>query len=96
MSRTIDEIQMRKTIGAVITADGTGERDGASRALQKIQGMTLAEYITVNFQRAGVKDIVIVAGSQEEQLKKQLKGFGVTFLQNESCEEGRSRRCWIR
>lgn len=89
MARTIDEIQMRKTIGAVITADGTGERDGASRALQKIQGMTLAEYITVNFQRAGVKDIVIVAGSQEEQLKKQLKGFGVTFLQNESCEAGK-------
>lgn len=89
MARTIDEIQTRKTIGAVITADGTGERDGASRALQKIQGMTLAEYITVNFQRAGVKDIVIVAGSREEQLKKQLKGFGVTFLQNESYEAGR-------
>lgn len=89
MTQAIDQMRTKKTVGAIITADGAGERDGALRALQKVQGMTLAEYITVNFQRAGVKDIVIVAGSQEEQLKKQLKGFGVTFLQNEFCEAGR-------
>lgn len=76
-----------KTIGAVITAAGTGERGGAEQALTKVKGMSLAEYIVVNFQRAGVKDIVIITGSQNEALKKQLKGFGVTFLSNENPEK---------
>lgn len=72
-----------KTIGAVITAAGTGARGGAEQALTKIRGMSLAEYIVVNFQRAGVKDLVLVTGSQNDEFKKQLKGFGVTFLSNE-------------
>lgn len=78
---------MERTIGAVITAAGAGERGGAEQALTKVRGMSLAEYIVVNFQRAGVKDIVIVAGGQNERLKKQLKGFGVTFLQNEEYKQ---------
>lgn len=72
-----------KTIGAVITAAGTGARGGAEQALTKIRGMSLAEYIVVNFQRAGVKDLVLVTGNQNDEFKKQLKGFGVTFLSNE-------------
>lgn len=83
MSQRIEKAWTEKTTGAIITAAGAGERGGASQALQKVQGMTLAEHIVVNFQRAGVKDIVIVAGAQSEELKKRLKGFGVTFLQNE-------------
>lgn len=85
MSQKTEKVWTEKTIGAVITAAGAGERGGASQALQKVQGMTLAEHIVVNFQRAGVKDIVIVAGAQSGELKKRLKGFGVTFLQNEDC-----------
>ena len=76
-----------KTVGAVITAAGTGARGGAEQALTKVMGLSLAEYIVVNFQRAGVKDIVIITGSQNEALKKQLKGFGVTFLSNENHEK---------
>lgn len=83
MSQETGKIWAEKTIGAVITAAGTGERGGASRALQKVRGMTLAEHIAVNFQRAGIKDIVMVTGEQNEELKKRLRGFGVTFLQNE-------------
>lgn len=83
VSKKTDITWMKKTTGAIITAAGAGERNGASRALQKVQGMTLAEHVVVNFQRAGVKDIVIVAGAQSDELKKKLKGFGVTFLQNE-------------
>lgn len=71
-------------VGAVITAAESGKHCGASYALKKVGGMSLAEHVVVNFQRAGVKDIVIVAGEQEDALKKQLKGFGVTFLQNET------------
>ena len=87
MSQKSEKVWIEKTIGAVITAAGAGERGGASWALQKLQGMTAVEHIVVNFQRAGVKDIVIVAGAQCEEMKKKLKGFGVTFLQNEDCRQ---------
>ncbi len=87
MSQKTEIAWVKKTIGAVITAAGAGERGGASQALRQIQGMTLAEHIVVNFQRAGVKDLVIVAGTQSEELKKRLKGFGVTFLQDENCNQ---------
>lgn len=73
-------------VGAVITAVGTGELSGTEQALTKMRGMSLAEYIVVNFQRANVKDIVLVTGGQNEELKKTLKGFGVTFLQKEGNE----------
>lgn len=85
MIQTVEK-KCLNAIGAVITAAGSGERGGASQALQKVQGMSLAEHIVVNFQRASVKDIVIVSGEQREELKKQLKGFGITFLQNERYE----------
>lgn len=68
--------------GAVITAAGNGERGGAVHALTDVRGLSPAEYVVVNFQRAGVKDIVLVTGADNEELKKRLKGFGVTFLQN--------------
>lgn len=77
----------KATIGAIITAAGTGERGGAAHALMKVRGMSLAEHIVVNFQRANVKDIVLITGVECEELKKTLRGFGVTFLQNEGYEQ---------
>lgn len=76
------------SIGAVITAAGTGERDGAKWALRPVEGISPAEAVVINFQRAGVKDIVLVTGTESEGLKKQLKGFGVTFLRNEQGRQG--------
>lgn len=68
--------------GAVITAAGAGARNGGSSALQEVKGMSLVKHIVVSFQRAGIKEIVLVTGDQDEQLKKELKGFGITFLHN--------------
>lgn len=75
--------------GAVITAAGTGSRNGGSSALQEVKGMSLVKHVVVSFQRAGIKEIVLVTGKQDEQLKKELKGFGITFLQNreDTCAE---------
>lgn len=87
MEKEIEKNKKDNKIGAVITAAGSGQRDGAKNALHEIQGMTLVERVVVNFQRAGVKDIVIITGDQNEELKKQLKGFGITFLQNKDYEK---------
>lgn len=81
-----EQMRTQQAMGAVITAVGIGEREGAKKALQEIQGMTVVERVVVNFQRAGVKDLVIVMENQEEELKKRLKGFGVTFLRKEDQE----------
>lgn len=70
-------------VGAVITAAGIGDRDGAYKALEDIDGITMAERIVRSFYRAGIKEIVIVTGHQTEELKKLLKWKGVVFLQNE-------------
>lgn len=70
-------------IGAIITAAGVGDRDGAKKALDDIDGITMAERIVQNFYRAGIKEIVIITGHQTEELKKLLKWKGIVFLQNE-------------
>ena len=92
MTQITEKSGAEKVVGAVITAAGTGERGGADQALTKVKGMSFAEYIVVNFQRAGVKDIVIITGSQNEALKKQLKGFGVTFYRMKIIKK---QKCWI-
>ena len=71
-----------KYVGAVIAAAGFGARDGAKKALDNIDGLTMAERVVTSFQRAGVKDIVIVTGDQTDELKKTLRGRGVVFLEN--------------
>lgn len=68
-------------LGAVIIASGTSDRNGTEQALYEVKGMTLAKYVTVNFQRAGIRDLILITGEQHDRLKKDLKGFGVTFLQ---------------
>lgn len=70
--------------GAVITAAGAGARDGAQKALDSVDGLTMAERVVISFQRAGIKDIVIVTGHQTEELKKNLRGKGIVFLENET------------
>lgn len=70
--------------GAVITAAGMGDRDGAKKALQMVDGLTMAERIVTSFKRAGINEIVIVTGEQTDELKKILWGKGVIFLENKA------------
>lgn len=71
-------------VGAVITAAGRGARGGAEKALDFIDGLTMAERVVTSFQRAGIKEIVIVTGHQTDEMKKALRGRSVVFLENKS------------
>lgn len=75
-------------IGAVIDAAGnknvSAERFGN---MLKVQNLTMAERIVLNFQQAGVKDIVVLTGCQAEKMEKSLQHYGVTFLRDEAYEK---------
>ncbi len=73
-------------IGAVIVAAGMSTRMKDFKQLMKIGDMTMAERVVVNFQRAGIKDIVMVTGFQAKILEKSLQHYGITFLRNENYE----------
>ena len=73
-------------IGAVIAAAGMSSRMHDFKQLMKIDGLTMAERIVVNFRRAGVKDIVMVTGYQGKKLEKELYHLGITFLRNDDYE----------
>lgn len=76
-------------VGAVIAAAGMSSRMVRFAQLMKIGSRTMTERVIVNFQQAGIRDIVIVAGHRFEQMKKELRGFGVTCLKNEHFESTR-------
>lgn len=48
--------------------------------MEEIDDLNVAVQIVVTFQRAGIKDIVVVCKEEKENLKKELRGFGVSFL----------------
>lgn len=72
--------------GAVIVAAKKSARMEQFNQWMKNGEMAMPERVVVNFQRAGVKDIVIVTGYQAETVQKELQHFGVTFLKNEAYE----------
>jgi len=76
-------------VGAVIDAAGrpAGTADFGRPA--ETDSLRAAERVAVNFQRAGIKDIVVVTGYQAEQVEKALRRFGITFLRNEGYESAR-------
>ena len=73
-------------IGAVIAAAGMSTRMKDFKQLMKIGNLTMAERVVLNFQRAGIKDIVMITGFQGKLLEKSLHHYGITFLRNENYE----------
>ncbi len=72
--------------GAVIVAAGMSTRMKQFKQLMRVGNMTLAERVIVNFQNAGVRNIVMVTGFNADELEKNLKKFGVVFIRNEAYE----------
>lgn len=68
-------------IGAVILAAGIGIADEEIQHFLEMSRPTIFEYMIVNYQRAGVTDIVMVTqGSLSEEIEQSLLRRGVTFL----------------
>lgn len=74
------------TIGAVIVAAGMSTRMKDFKQLMKIGDLSMAERVVLNFQRAGIRNIVMVTGFQGKLVEKSLQHYGITFLRNENYE----------
>ena len=69
--------------GAVIVAAEDSPEGEAFRPLSELGGMTVAARVVANFRRAGITDIVMVTGFRGDELERDLRYRGVTFLRNE-------------
>ena len=76
------------SVGAVIVASGYGGHGKKQNPMEEIDDLNVAVQIVVTFQRAGIKDIVVVCKEEKENLKKELRGFGVSFLNDTGDNEG--------
>lgn len=71
-------------VGAVIVAAGMSTRMGDFKQLMKIGDLSIAERVVLNFQGAGINDIVMVTGHRRKELEKALNSYGITFLYNDN------------
>lgn len=74
-------------VGAVIAAAKMLPWTQQYQQLATGEKLSLWERIVLNFQRAGVKDIVMVTGYQAEEIEKRLRHCGITFLRNDTQTE---------
>lgn len=84
LAREGNEVFMK--IGAVIVAAGMSTRMKDFKQLMKIGDLSMAERVVLNFQRAGIKEIVMITGYQGKMVEKSLQHYGVTFIRNEDYE----------
>lgn len=70
-------------IGGVIAA--ASKKD--AEPLLQIGTIPIIKRIVISFQQAGIFPIVVVTGTQEEEVKYQLSSYGVIFIPNEDYEQ---------
>ncbi|MCI8292130.1 MAG: NTP transferase domain-containing protein [Hespellia sp.] len=75
-------------MGAVISAAEKSLRREYYEQNMTSDEPTMAERAVVNFQRAGVRDIVVVTGDRTGELERALRKYGVIFLRNNRYESG--------
>lgn len=72
--------------GAVIAAAGISTGITTAEQLKQAGTLSMLERIVLNFQRAGIKEIVIVTGHESKLIEKRLHRYAITFLRNEDYE----------
>jgi molybdate transport repressor ModE-like protein len=77
-------IGMRKSnIGGIIIAASIKR----AKPMLKLGSIPVVKRIVLAFQQAEVFPIVVITGTQEEEVRHELSEFGVVFLKNENCED---------
>ncbi len=72
--------------GAVIVAAGMSSRMKKFKPLMEIGGVTMAQRVIANFQRNGIKDIVLITGNNAAVLENEVKKLGVACIRNDRYE----------
>lgn len=75
-------IEINRTGGVI----GAASKKDAMPLFQ-VGTIPIIKRIVITFQQVGIFPIVIITGTQEEEVKYQLSGYGVIFLKLEDCEQ---------
>ncbi len=75
-------MDIRRKIGAVITAAGMSTRMGALKQILPLGEKTIIEVVVSRFLSIGVDEIVVVAGYRSAEIHMALKGYPVTIVEN--------------
>ena len=70
-------------VGGVIAAASKK----VAQPLLRVGAISVIRRIVITYQQAGVFPIVVVTGAEEDEVKRQLAGCGVIFLQNTEPEQ---------
>ncbi|MDO5134985.1 MAG: NTP transferase domain-containing protein, partial [Eubacteriales bacterium] len=59
----------------------------AAKPFFQVGSISILRRIVITYQQAGVFPIVIVTGSDNEEIRRHLSGYGAIFLRNQQDEE---------
>ncbi len=69
-------------VGGIIAA-----ANKLAKPLMQVGTISIIRRIVISYRQAGIFPIVVITGSDEEEVKKQLSPSGVIFLQNNESDE---------
>ncbi len=75
---------------AILLAAGLSSRMGQLKSLLPWEGSTLIQYQIEQMKQAKINEIVIVLGYQAERIQKNISGYEVKKVINESYKKGKS------
>lgn len=78
----------RDRIAVIVLSAGYSSRMSDFKPLLKFGDKTALEYIIDTFHKAGIMDIIVVAGHNSEKIQNSCKGLEVDFVYNSNYPEG--------
>src|SRR5262245_48821638 len=72
-------------IAAVVLAAGESRRmEGANKLLMEVDGRAVVSWVVEAVRGAGVSGIYVVLGHEADEVRREIGGVGVTFVENEA------------
>jgi molybdenum cofactor cytidylyltransferase len=79
-----------KRFSAVILAAGASKRLGFNKLTLRMNGESVIRQAILPFISAGIGRVFIVTGVQSRELRAELSGYAVEFIENKDCAFGMS------
>ena len=70
-------------VGAIVAAAS----HRVARPIIKLGGLTLIQRLTLTYQKAGIREIVVITGFEDPEIKAELTNSGVIFIQLSDYED---------
>ena len=79
-----------KRFSAVILAAGASKRLGFNKLMLKMNGESVIRQAVLPFISAGIGRVIIVTVVQSREIREELRGYTVEFIENKDCALGMS------